>query len=48
MQNSKKISVKSRGGVDEANDFNKEDDDHQTSGMFVDGQSIQGESDSIC
>ena len=43
-----KISVKSRGGVDEANDFNKEDDDHQTSGMFVDGQSTQGESNSIC
>ena len=42
-----KISVSSRGGVDEANDFNKEDDDHQTSGMFVDGQSTQGESDSI-
>ena len=43
-----KISVKSRGGVDEANDFNKEDADHQFSGMFIDGQSTWGESDSIC
>ena len=43
-----KISVRSKGGVDEANDFNKEDVDHQTSGMFIDGQSTQGEKDSIC
>ena len=44
----RKISIRSRGGVDEANDFNKVDADHQFSGMFIDGQSTQGESYSIC
>ena len=44
----RKISVRSRGGVDEANDLSKKDADHQLSGSFFDGQSTRGGLDSIC
>ena len=44
----RKITVRSRGGVDEANDLSKKDADHQLSGSFFDGQSTRGGLDSIC
>ena len=34
--------------MDGASDFSKEDIAHQLGGMFVDGQSTQGETNSIC